>query len=70
MVKEPEYLVVCDRFGERDIYYHGDSEVEAYKNFKRAKGKGKVNIFKAYVYTQYIRKVHFISRYEILEVIK
>lgn len=73
MNKEPEYIVIGNSpISEKSVYYHGNSELEAYRHYKRAKkqGKGKVNIYKALVYTQYIRKVNFISRYEILEVIK
>lgn len=40
MIKELEYMVVCNRFGDEYIYYYyRDSELEAHKHYKIAKGK-------------------------------
>lgn len=68
--KEPQFIVVGNGFTSKSVYYYGDSEIEAYKNFKRACIKGKANIYKALVYTCELHGVTMIERYEILETIK
>lgn len=70
---EPEYIVVGkSSISDKSVYYHGNSELEAHRHYKRAKnqGKGKANIYWAYVHTCKIYDVTMIERYEILEVIK
>lgn len=71
--KDLDFLVIGNSFlGSESIYYYGKSELEAYRHYRRAKAqnKGRANIYLAYVYTQYIRKVLFVSRYEIIKKIK
>lgn len=65
-----EYIVVKDSgLYTESIYYTGDSEIEAFRNYKRIKG-GKKNIFIANIKRDLVFGVPFIDTYEILEVIR
>lgn len=69
-MKEKEFIVVGNGFTSESIYYHGQSEIEAFRHYRRACEKGKANLYKALVYTCKMYDVTMIERYEILEVIK
>lgn len=65
-----EYIVVKDSgLYTEEIYYTGNSELEAFRNYKRIKG-GKKNIFIANIKRDLVFGVPFIDTYEILEVIR
>lgn len=65
-----EYIVVKDSgLYTEEIYYTGDSEIEAFRNYKRIKG-GKKNIFIANIKRDLVFGVPFIDTYEVLEVIR
>ncbi len=65
-----EYIVVKDSgLYTESIYYTGDSELEAFRNYKRIKG-GKKNIFIANIKRDLVFGVPFIDTYEVLEVIR
>lgn len=65
-----EYIVVKDSgLYTEEIYYTGNSELEAFRNYKRIKG-GKKNIFIANIKRDLVFGVPFIDTYEVLEVIR
>lgn len=65
-----EYIVVKDSgLYTESIYYTGDSELEAFRNYKRIKS-GKKNIFIANIKRDLVFGVPFIDTYEVLEVIR
>ena len=69
-VKQEGFIVVGNGFTSESVYYHGQSEIEAYRHYKRACEKGKAHLYWATIYTCLLCDVTFIERYEILEVIK
>lgn len=65
-----EYIVVKDSgLYTEEIYYTGNSELEAFRNYKRIKS-GKKNIFIANIKRDLVFGVPFIDTYEVLEVIR
>lgn len=65
-----EYIVVKDSgLYTESIYYAGNSELEAFRNYKRIKGSKK-NIFIANIKRDLVFGVPFIDTYEVLEVIR
>lgn len=65
-----EYIVVKDSgLYTESIYYTGNSELEAFRNYKRING-GKKNIFIANIKRDLVFGVPFIDTYEVLEVIR
>lgn len=65
-----EYIVVKDSgLYTEEIYYTGNNELEAFRNYKRIKS-GKKNIFIANIKRDLVFGVPFIDTYEILEVIR
>lgn len=70
MLESIEILVVTNYDMEsEDIYYCGESELDAYRRYKDLKGIGKRNIFKAKVWKRNLLNTPFVMKYEILETI-
>lgn len=67
-----EFLVITDmNTYDEDIGYCGINELEAYRQFKKLKGRHKrVNMVKAEVKKIVIRNIEFINEYKIIEIIK
>lgn len=67
---EWEFIVVKDAGTyEEEIFYTGNNELEAFKNYHRIKA-GKRNIFKAEIERIKINNVDFIKDYEIIQIVK
>lgn len=68
-----EEIMVVENIGafDEDIFYCGNSELEAYMKYKRLKIQNKrVNMIKAKVVRKLFKNVPFIWNYEVVEVIK
>ncbi|MDU5105772.1 hypothetical protein [Clostridium sp.] len=67
-----EFLVITDmNTYDEDIGYCGINELEAYRQFKKLKGRHKrVNMVKAEVKKIVIRNIEFINEYKIIEIIR
>jgi hypothetical protein len=66
-----EYIVI-QNFGmeSESIYYAGESEMEAFRSYKKIAGLGQRNIFKAKIKRIYWKHQPVIDRYEVLEKIR
>lgn len=71
MIESVEILVVKNTIGVGEqIFYCGDSEIEAFRKSKTLTG-GKINIYKAKVWKkELLKNIPFIMKYEVLETIE
>lgn len=68
-----EEIMVVENIGAygEEIFYCGDSELEAYKKYRNLKARNKkVNIIKANVTKKLFKNVPFIWAYDVIQYIK